>query len=291
MSKPPARQLQDFSFASRDALLLTLLIAVVVHVLILVNIKFDVPKPAKLNPSVSVSFAPARVEKAPAGELNAKPAPLPAVDKPAKAVVARAASPLAAALKKPEPVKSVTAKPPISHNKTLAPPPVKAAEPEPASAVAAVAPPRPALSMDSLMQQVATIGEEERNRTIQQNSQSSKMKFANAVKSHKFLAEQYVNDWEAKVERTGNLNYPEAARKQGQSLLLTMDVGINADGSIYSLRVVKSSGNPALDEAAKRIVKMSAPFAELPVELLQEVNVLVITRVWKFSDETGMTAR
>jgi protein TonB len=36
---------------------------------------------------------------------------------------------------------------------------------------------------------------------------------------------------------------------------------------------------------------MSAPFAELPAELLQEVNVLVITRVWKFSDETGMTTR
>jgi protein TonB len=70
-----------------------------------------------------------------------------------------------------------------------------------------------------------------------------------------------------------------------------MDVGINPDGSIYSMRIVNSSGNTALDEAAKRIVKMSAPFAELPTELLQEVNVLVITRVWKFSDETGMTAR
>ncbi len=70
-----------------------------------------------------------------------------------------------------------------------------------------------------------------------------------------------------------------------------MDVGINADGSIYRMRIVKSSGNPALDDAAKRIVKMSAPFAALPDELLREVNVLVITRVWKFSDETGMTAR
>jgi protein TonB len=70
-----------------------------------------------------------------------------------------------------------------------------------------------------------------------------------------------------------------------------MDVGINADGSIYSMRIVKSSGNPILDEAAKRIVKMSAPYAALPADLLREINVLVITRVWKFSDETGMTAR
>jgi protein TonB len=105
------------------------------------------------------------------------------------------------------------------------------------------------------------------------------------------LAAQYVRDWEDKVERTGNLNYPAAASKSGASQTLTMDVGINADGSIYSMRIVRSSGNTALDEAAKHIVKMSAPFAELPVELLKEVNVLVVTRVWKFSDETGMTAR
>jgi len=100
-----------------------------------------------------------------------------------------------------------------------------------------------------------------------------------------------VKDWEDKVERTGNLNYPEAARHRKTPQSLTMDVGINADGSIYSIRIARSSGNPALDEAAKRIVKMSAPFAALPAELLQEVNVLVITRVWKFSDETGMTTR
>jgi protein TonB len=70
-----------------------------------------------------------------------------------------------------------------------------------------------------------------------------------------------------------------------------MDVGINADGTIYSMRINKSSGIPALDEAAKRIVNMSAPFAPLPSELLKELNVLVITRVWKFSDESGLSTR
>ena len=43
-----------------------------------------------------------------------------------------------------------------------------------------------------------------------------------------------------------------------------MDVGIKADGSIYSIRISKPSGYPELDEAAKRIVKMSAPFPALP---------------------------
>jgi protein TonB len=57
------------------------------------------------------------------------------------------------------------------------------------------------------------------------------------------------------------------------------------------MRVVKSSGNDALDDAAKRIVAMSAPFAALPDELLKEASVLVITRVWRFSDESGFSAR
>jgi protein TonB len=100
-----------------------------------------------------------------------------------------------------------------------------------------------------------------------------------------------MKDWENKVERTGNLNYPDVAKKKGFSGTLTMDVGIKADGSIYSIRITKSSGNKALDDAAKRIVRLSAPFAALPKELLKELDVLVIPRVWKFSDESGMTTR
>ena len=103
------------------------------------------------------------------------------------------------------------------------------------------------------------------------------------------MAAQYVKDWENKVERTGNMKYPAIAAKKNFSGTLTMDVGVKSDGSIYSMRISRSSGYPALDEAAKRIVRMSAPFPALPSDLLKELNVLVITRKWKFSDESGMT--
>ena len=146
---------------------------------------------------------------------------------------------------------------------------------------------RPKLTADDLQQQIAQIGKRISNDTP--NFADTKIKFVNEVRDHKFLANQYAKDFDNKVERTGNLNYPEAARNLKQAQTLTMDIGINADGSLYSMRVVKSSGNPALDEAAKRIVKMSTPFAELPVDLQHEANVLVITRSWKFSDETGLT--
>ncbi|MDD4914492.1 MAG: TonB family protein [Methylococcales bacterium] len=174
-----------------------------------------------------------------------------------------------------------TQKPPVSKT-PAAESPASAQAGEPAAD-------KPLLTAETLQQQISQLGEQIRNRS--QTPQAAKIKLVNSVTGHKFLAAQYVKDWGDKVERTGNLNYPEAARNKGEAQTLTMDVGINADGSIYSMRIVRSSGNAELDEAAKHIVRMSAPFASLPLDLLQEVNVLVITRVWKFSDQTGMTAR
>ena len=148
---------------------------------------------------------------------------------------------------------------------------------------------RPQLTAESLQQQIAQLGTEIRQ--SQPSADQTKIKFVDSVSAHKYVAAQYMKDWESKVERTGNLNYPEAAAKKNFSGTLTMDVGINADGSIYSIRINRSSGNPALDEAAKKIVRMSAPFAPLPLDLRKELDVLVITRVWKFSDESGLVTR
>ncbi len=116
----------------------------------------------------------------------------------------------------------------------------------------------------------------------------TKTKSVSQVSANKSVAAQYKRDWESKVERIGNLNYPEAASKPGFSATLTMDVGIKADGSIDSIRITQSSGIPELDEAAKKIVRMSAPFAPLPNALRNELDILLITRVWKFTDESGL---
>ena len=147
----------------------------------------------------------------------------------------------------------------------------------------------PKLTAESLQKQLMQLGSEIRQ--SQPSAEQTKIKFINSVSTHKYVAAQYMKDWENKVERTGNLNYPEAASKKNFSGTLTMDVGINADGSVYSIRINKSSGNPELDEAAKKIVRMSAPFPPLPLDLRKEVDVLVITRVWKFSDESGLVTQ
>lgn len=295
-----APELTPTPLSQGDSLLTALFLATVVHVIILLGINFTSPRPPKVNRSIEITVAHAPVKKAPkeakylaaehqigAGTETHKP-------EPPQQKLASQEQQLSPPVKKmvPQPV-AAPAKPVTEKILTQAKAPVKAA-PEPEQPVelpetVEVEESAPRLSPEALQQQIAQLGERIRN--SQQSAQDTKIKFVNSISTHKYLAAQYVKDWEDKVERTGNLNYPEAARKKGVSQALTLDVGINADGSIYSMRIVKSSGNPALDEAAKRIVKMSAPFAALPDDLLREVNVLVITRVWKFSDETGMTAR
>ena len=264
------------STVQNNRLLAAILIAAAVHCLLLL-IRFAPPEAPKSNQSIDISLSYTASKQAPKdakflGSENQQ------------ASSDNAQKPQAT----PKPESSGSPQKPSTSSKKIISQPESVAKIA-KSADSASIENHPLLSADILQQQISQIGE--RYRVSQPSAQDSKIKFASAVSTHKYLAAQYVKDWEDKVERTGNLNYPEAARKRGESQTLTMDVGINPDGSIYSMRIVKSSGNPDLDEAAKRIVKMSAPFAELPAELLQEVNVLVITRVWKFSDETGMTTR
>lgn len=295
-----APELTPSSLSQSDSLITALFVAAVLHVVVLLGVNFTSPQLPKINRSIEITVAHAPMKQAPrdakylaaehqlgAGEETRKPEP------PQQTVVAQEQPPSPPVKKVAPHPAAPQAKPVTEKLLTQASAPVKV-ETEPEQPLelpepVEVAESAPKLSPEALQQQIAQLGERIRN--TQQSAQDTKIKFVNSVSTHKYLAAQYVKDWEDKVERTGNLNYPEAARKKGVAQSLTMDVGINADGSIYSMRIVRSSGNTALDDAAKRIVKMSAPFAALPDDLLQEVNVLVITRVWKFSDETGMTAR
>ena len=98
----------------------------------------------------------------------------------------------------------------------------------------------------------------------------------------------YMRAWVAKVERVGNLNYPEQARRMNLAGSLVLSVDVLADGSVDQIRVLRSSGYDILDEAAVRIVRLSAPFAPLSPEIREEVDILTITRTWQFSSRSGL---
>jgi len=280
------------SISVSDSLLIALFFAAIIHAILLLGINFSTPLPEKVNKQIEITLSSSPARKAPkkakylaqdnqvgAGRQSKKPTP-PKQKLPSKGKSAN---------KKPSPHKSQKVSKPKSVKKLIT---QKQAVEKITTSKKQKAPSqkkRPKLSAESLQKQIAQLGAQIRH--SQQTSEKTKIKFVNSVSTHKYVAAQYMKDWENKVERTGNLNYPEVARKKGFSGTLTMDVGINPDGSIYSIRITKSSGNKALDDAAKRIVRLSAPFAALPTELLKELDVLVIPRVWKFSDESGITTR
>jgi protein TonB len=94
---------------------------------------------------------------------------------------------------------------------------------------------------------------------------------------------RYVDDWVAKVERIGNLNYPEAARRQGVYGSLKLTVSIYADGRIEKIDVDRPSGSKVLDAAADKIVRLGAPYAQFPEEMRKKTDILSITRTWTFT--------
>lgn len=93
---------------------------------------------------------------------------------------------------------------------------------------------------------------------------------------------QYVEDWRLKIERIGNLNYPDSARGRIYGSL-RLQVSINADGTLASVELERSSGYKVLDAAAERIVQMAAPYARFPPDVRRDTDVLVITRTWHFA--------
>jgi protein TonB len=92
----------------------------------------------------------------------------------------------------------------------------------------------------------------------------------------------YVEDWRQKVERIGNLNYPEGARGRVYGSL-RVTVAIKPDGSIEEIQVDRPSEHKILNEAALKIVRLAAPYAPFPPAIRRDTDILVITRTWTFA--------
>lgn len=119
------------------------------------------------------------------------------------------------------------------------------------------------------------------NRRSEAYAKRPKRKFISA-NTREYVYAEYMAGWVAKVERLGNLNYPEQAREQGIHGSLVLTVGIRRDGSVEAIDVIQSSGHTVLDEAAIRIVNLARPFNPLPESTRDEVDILHVTRTWQF---------
>lgn len=143
--------------------------------------------------------------------------------------------------------------------------------------------PTPGISGRDLAQSALAMArlEAEISRDVDEYNKRPRKRFI-GTRTEEYRFAQYVEDWRQKVERVGTLNYPEAAKgKLYGSLLLT--VTIRSDGAIESVEINRSSGHKILDDAARRIVRMAAPYAAFPPDIRRDTDVLAITRSWHFT--------
>ena len=122
---------------------------------------------------------------------------------------------------------------------------------------------------------------------IENRSERPKVKYMN-TSTKEFIPARYMREWINRVERVGNLNYPDQARRQKLSGTLILDVVINSDGELVNIDLRQSSGHKLLDDAAKRIVKLAAPYSPFPAKLKQEADIIHITRSWEFMSNSQL---
>ncbi|MBC7858403.1 MAG: TonB family protein [Burkholderiaceae bacterium] len=105
----------------------------------------------------------------------------------------------------------------------------------------------------------------------------------------------YYKTLQKRIEEIGTLNFPQ---QNGRKLYgeLVVYIPIFQDGTIYQkeggVRVEKSSGNAALDNAALAIVRRAAPFGRFPPNMLshEKDDLWVIITRFKFTREEKMEA-
>lgn len=111
------------------------------------------------------------------------------------------------------------------------------------------------------------------------------------ARAEEYRFARYIEDWRTKIERIGNLNYPEAARQQKLYGNLLITVAIRSDGTLENVEIVRTSGSRILDAAAVRIVEMSAPFAPFPPDIKRDTDILYITRTWSFTKSDSLESK
>lgn len=275
-----------YEFPSADRLALTLFIATALHALVILGVSFEAFKqdPADQNtPTLDITVVKTKNTPVPedydylaessqdgAGNTAEK-------IRPQQQMIEQAPPP-AASESKPTPTRVLTQ----DHSSREAQDRNASApekKPERASATELI---NRSMEMLTLNEQI--------NQSLQAYSKAPQSKFISA-RTKEFKYASYMRDWVAKVERVGELNYPDAARRQNLSGKLIVQVALYPDGSVREITIRKPSGHKILDDAAVRIVKLAAPFAPFPENIRAETDVLYITRTWVFTSSNRLRSR
>ena len=116
----------------------------------------------------------------------------------------------------------------------------------------------------------------------QEYAKRPRVRTLTSVSTKESFDAKYLHDWSNKVEQVGNRNYPQEALSRRITGNLRLSVTINPDGTIYEMNVLQSSGQRLLDDAARQIVRLAAPYAVFPAEIRKHADRLQIIRTWNF---------
>jgi len=148
----------------------------------------------------------------------------------------------------------------------------------------------PVLDREQLAMDIASL-EAEYHRIRQESTKRPRISRQNTAATKRDISAWYRDTWRKKVERIGNLNYPDEARRKGIYGNLRLLVVIRSDGTIAELEIMQSSGELILDEAAQRIVRLSAPFAPFTGEMAAKFDQIEIIRTWRFGRDDHLTSQ
>ncbi|MCO7633933.1 energy transducer TonB [Pseudomonas guariconensis] len=272
-----------------DRLGFTLFLAALVHLALILGVGFTVVKPAEIRHTMDITLATFKSEKPPqkadfqaqddqqgSGTLEKKAVPKTTEVAPFQDSKINKITPPPAARPEtpPAPEKSAVATQAPKPRKVEPKPKESKPRPKPQAAV-------PEFDSSQLSSQIASL-EAELSQEQQLYAKRPRIHRLNAASTMRDKGAWYKEEWRKKVERVGNLNYPEQARRQQIYGNLRMMVSINRDGSLYEVLVLESSGQPVLDQAAQRIVRLAAPFAPFTGDLA-EFDRLEIIRTWRFA--------
>ena len=98
--------------------------------------------------------------------------------------------------------------------------------------------------------------------------------------THASTLAAYLDTWRRRVERIGTANFPDQGHTTSTNPVLEVTIG--TDGQLENSVVRKSSGNPALDQAALNILHLAVPFDPLPQSVQAQYGVLKFAYEWDF---------
>lgn len=284
---------------ARDRLGLTLFLAAALHAIVILGVSIEqfVLKPLRDNlPVMEITLVTRPAEKPPeqadylaqanqdgggnTAERVQVITTLPALTPAPQSGIAPAPEPVA----EPEP-----AAPPQQESKPVLTKPEgkKAAKAAPKIAPAPALPSAAELVSRSL--QMASLSAQISDSALAY-AQRPRQTFISA-KTQEYKYASYMEAWRVKVERIGNLNYPDEAKRGNLTGSLILDVALNPDGSINNMALRRSSGYKVLDDAALRIVKLAAPYAPFPNDIRKDTDILHITRTWQFQKDNRLASQ